>query len=48
MIWINSKRKELTKKRTFVKNVWYNWYDCLINYIPEPTKKPWAGSKTKS
>ena len=32
--------KELTKKRKFTKKTWYDWYDCLINYIPEPIKKP--------
>ena len=31
------KKKELTKKRTFAKNTWYNWHNWLINYIPEPT-----------
>ena len=36
------KKKELTKKRTFTKNKWYDWYDWLINCIPEPIK-PWAG-----
>ena len=40
---MNLTKKELTKKRTFAKNVWYDWYDWLINYIPEPAKKPWAG-----
>ena len=40
-------KKELTKKRTFPRNTWYDWYDWLINYIPEPIKKPWAGLKTK-
>ena len=35
MIWINSK----TKKKTFTKNTWYNWYDWLIKYIPNPIKK---------
>ena len=33
------KKKELTKKGTFTKSTWYNWYDWLINYIPEPIKK---------
>ena len=32
------KTKELTKKRTFTKNTWDDWYDWLINYIPEPIK----------
>ena len=35
-------KKELTKKRTFTKKTWYNWYDWLINYISEPIKKPWV------
>ena len=35
--WVNSK-KELTKKRTFTKNIFYDQYDWLINYIPEPIK----------
>ena len=26
-------KKELTKKRTFTKNTWYDWYDSLINFI---------------
>ena len=33
-MWINLKKKELTKKRTFTKNIWFDWYDQLINYIP--------------
>ena len=28
--------KQLTKKITFAKKTWYDWYDWLINYIPEP------------
>ena len=32
-------KKELTKKRTFTKNIWYDWYNWLIKYIPEPLKK---------
>ena len=47
MIWINLKKKELTKKRTFTKNTSHDWYDWLINYIPEPIKKTWVGLKTK-
>ena len=31
-------KKELTKKRTFTKNNWYDQYDLLTNYIPEPIK----------
>ena len=38
MIWINLKRKELTKEKTFTKNNWYDWYDWLIKYFPEPIK----------
>ena len=30
------KEKEITKKRTFTKNTWYNW---LINYISKHIKK---------
>ena len=45
MIWINLKKKELTKKRTFIKNNWYDWYDWLINYIPQPLKKTAGGVK---
>ena len=47
MIWINVKKKELAKKRTFTKRTWYDWYDCLINYIPEPMEKIVVGLKTK-
>ena len=32
-------KKELTKKKTFRKNTWYDWYDRLISYIPEPMQK---------
>ena len=31
-------KKELTKKRAFAKNRWYDWYDWLINCIHEPIK----------
>ena len=31
-------KKELTK-RTLTKNTWYDWYNWLNNYIPEPIKK---------
>ena len=41
-------KKELTKKILFTKNTWYNWYDWLINYIPEPIKKSAGGVKEKS
>ena len=36
-------KKELTKKRTLTKNTWYDWYDWLIIYIPEPIKKHGRG-----
>ena len=32
-------KKELTKKRPFTKNIWYDWDDWLINYISESIKK---------
>ena len=32
-------KKELTKKRIFTKNIWYDCYDWLINYILDPMKK---------
>ena len=41
-------KTELTKKRTFTKNTWCDWYDWLITYIPEPIKKLWVGLKTKN
>ena len=28
-------KKKLTKKKTFIKSIWYDWHDWLINYIPE-------------
>ena len=30
-------KTEVTKRRTFNKN-WNDWYDWLINYIPDPIK----------
>ena len=27
------KKKKLTKKKTFEKIAWYDWYDSLINYV---------------
>ena len=45
MIWINLEKKELTKKRTFTKYAWYDWYGWLINYIPELIKKYVDGVK---
>ena len=38
-------KKELTKKRTFTKNIWYSW--CNWYYIPEPIKILLAEVKTK-
>ena len=38
-------KKELTKKRAFTKNTWYNLCDWLINYIPEPIKNTVGGIK---
>ena len=32
-------QKEMMKKRSFTKNIWNNWYNWLINCIPEPIKK---------
>ena len=40
-----SEKKELTKKRTFTKNTWCDWYDWFINYIPEPIIKSAGGVK---
>ena len=34
------RKKELTKMITSTKNIWYAWYDWLINYIPAPILKP--------
>ena len=45
MIWINFKEKELTKKRTFTKNTWYEWSSWLISFIPDPIKKNLVGVK---
>ena len=39
--------KDITKKRTFAKNSWYNWHYCLINYISEPIKKQWVVLKKR-
>ena len=48
-IFINNmgkfEKKELTKKRTFTKNTWYDWHNWLMNYIPEPIEKPEGGVK---
>ena len=35
MIWINLKKR--TNKEENIC-IWYDWYDWLINYIPEPKK----------
>ena len=32
-------KEEITKKRTFAKIMWYDWYDWLINYLLKPMKK---------
>ena len=32
-------KNELTKKRTLTRNTWYDQYNWLINYIPEPIQK---------
>ena len=40
-------KKALTKKRVSTKNTWYEWYDWLINYIPESIETPKVGFKTK-
>ena len=39
-------KKELTKKRTFTKSTLYDWYDWLINYIPETITNPKAELNT--
>ena len=36
-------QNEMKKKRP-IKNTWYDW---LINYIPEPTRKTVGGFKEK-
>ena len=41
MKWIGLKKKEI-KKIGPIKN---NWYDWLINYIPEPIRKRLGGFK---
>ena len=38
-------KKELTERKTFTENTWYDWHDWLINYIPEPIKKTLGGIK---
>ena len=35
--------KEMMKKTPFAKNIWYNQYNQLINYVPE---KQWMVLKT--
>ena len=37
--------KKLTKKRTFAKNTWNDWYDWLINYTPEPIENCGRGER---
>ena len=34
-----SGEKERMKKRPFAKNTWFDWYNLLINYIPESSIK---------
>ena len=29
----------MTERRPLAKNMWYEWYDWLINHIPESVKK---------
>ena len=31
--------KGMTKKRQFAKTTWYDWYNWLINHIPQVHKK---------
>ena len=38
-------KNELSKKKIFTKNTWHDWYDWLINYIPEPMQKTVGGVK---
>ena len=38
MTWINLKKK-LAEKRTFTKNIWYDWYYWLVNYLSELIEK---------
>ena len=30
---LKKQKKKLTKKKTFEKIAWYDWYDSLINYV---------------
>ena len=39
-------KKRTNKEENIYKNTWYDWYDWLINFIPEPINKPWVGLKT--
>ena len=36
----------MMKKRSLEKNTWFDWYNWLINYIPQP-KKTVGGVKDK-
>lgn len=38
--------KEIMKKKIIAKNLWYNWYKWLMNYIRKPVKKPWVVLRT--
>ena len=31
-------KKRTSKEENISKTSWYDWYDRLINYIPEPIK----------
>ena len=31
-------KMEAVKSRPFLKNTWYEWYDCLISDIPKSVK----------
>ena len=32
-------KKRFNKEENIYKKTWHNWYDFLINYVPEPIKK---------
>ena len=38
---------KLTKKKTFAKSMFFDWYSWFINYIPMPIKRPWVRLKTE-
>ena len=35
---LKKQKKKLTKKKTFEKIAWYDWYDSLIGYVLKPLK----------